>query len=336
MEENEIRQEEIPNLPPKITKHNIDPLADSKQGKIWLWIRAVLYTALSAFLVSLSAYSLITPNNFTIGGVSGIAILVNVATNGAVPQSIILFAVNFPLVVLSFFFVKKRFAILSTLNISLQSFWMFLLESIPLFDDFQIKFTGNGEKIFAALAAGLCIGVAVALAFKVGGSTGGADIAGVIIQKRFNANSIAWTIFTINCVIIGCSLFVFQSYNEDGSINLALTLLPIMMSAFETYIESKTHETMMNGLHSAIEFRIITDKPEEMATVLMQELSRGVSAIPTTGMYTKEPHTMLVCVVSRRQVASLQRIIKKVDPDSFAVISSVSQVLGLGFYAEQH
>ena len=105
-----------------------------------------------------------------------------------------------------------------------------------------------------------------------------------------------------------------------------------MLSTFEMYIESKTNEFVTNGAHSAREFRIITDKPEEMATALMKELSRGVTAIPATGMYTKITHTMLLCVVSRRQVAALKRIMKQVDPDSFAVMSNTSQVLGLGFY----
>jgi uncharacterized membrane-anchored protein YitT (DUF2179 family) len=49
-------------------------------------------------------------------------------------------------------------------------------------------------------------------------------------------------------------------------------------------------------------------------------------------MYTKITHTMLLCVVSRRQVATLKRIMKQVDTDSFAVMSNTSQVLGLGFY----
>ena len=67
----------------------------------------------------------------------------------------------------------------------------------------------------------------------------------------------------------------------------------------------------------------------------MKELSRGVTSIPATGMYTKEKHSMLLCVVSRRQVATLRRIMKSIDPDSFAVMSSVSQVLGLGFYSDE-
>ena len=117
--------------------------------------------------------------------------------------------------------------------------------------------------------------------------------------------------------------------------NLTLTLLPIMMSAFESYIESRTNESVTNGFQSAREFRIITDKPDEMAKALMKELSRGVTAIPATGMYTKITHTMLLCVVNRRQVVTLKRIMKQVDPDSFAVMSNVSQVLGLGFYIDE-
>lgn len=314
-------------LPPKITKDNIDPDASSKKGKAMVWLRAIIHTLLSSLLVAFAAHSLITPNTFTIGGISGIAILLNVAFG--LPQSIMLFCLNLPLIVLSFFFVKKKFAFLTTLNIALQSLWLLLLEQ--LFPDFQIAFEGNAEKIFAALAAGICIGTALVLAFKVGGSTGGADILAVMIQKKFAATSIAWMLFMINCVIIGASLFVFY----DGKKTLAYNLLPIMLSAFESYIESKTNDSMTNGFHSAIEFRIITDRPEEMSRALMKELSRGVTAIPATGMYTKITHTMLLCVVSRRQVATLRRIMKSIDPDSFAVMANVSQVLGLGFYSAE-
>ena len=73
---------------------------------------------------------------------------------------------------------------------------------------------------------------------------------------------------------------------------------------------------------------------EEMSPALMHELSRGVPALPAKGMYSKEMHSMLLCVVSRRQVPVLRKIMKQVDPDSFAVMSKVSQVLGLGFYSD--
>lgn len=316
-------------LPKKITKEDLRKEATTRRGKIFYWTKTVVLLLISSLLISFAAYSLIMPNNFTIGGASGIAILLDVSFG--IPQYIIVFAINIPLVLFSFFFVKKKFALLTAAHILLQTLWLALIEI--LFPDFQIVFGEGGEKIFAAIAGGLCIGVAIALAFKIGGSTGGADVLAVVIQRKFNAGSVARVIFFINCIIIGSSVFVFYKLNPDGSINYGATLLPIMMSVFEAYIESKANESITSGFHSAIEFRIITDKPEEISLALMKELGRGVTAVPATGMYTKINRTMLLCVVSRRQVTALQRIVKQIDPDSFAVTSKVSQVLGLGFYS---
>lgn len=336
MEEKEQLQAEeaaVSALPPKITKESLHMLEGTKKQRVLRWIKCILLTIVSSLLIAFAAYALITPNEFTIGGITGIAILVNVASNGKIPQSAVLFGINLPLVVLAFFFVKRRFAILSALNIGLQSLWLLIIENV-FEESLQITFPGGEtSKIFAAIGAGICIGAAIGIAFKVGGSTGGADIMAVMIQKKIPAGSIAWILFGINCVVIGASIFVFQpDESVQGATKAGAMLLPIALAAFESFIESKTNESLTSGFQSAIEFRIITDKPTEMSTALMKELSRGVTAIPATGMYTKVSHTMLLCVISRRQVPTVQRIMKSVDPDSFAVTSKVSQVLGLGFY----
>ena len=326
------------SLPPKITKETLDRIEGTKKQQALRWTKSILLTILSALLVAFAAYALITPNGFTIGGIAGIAILTNIASNDKIPQSIIVLLINTPLIILSFFFVKKRFAILSTLNILLQSLFLFVIEQL-FHNSIKITFPGGETaKIFAAIAAGLLIGLAIVCAFKAGGSSGGADILAVMIQKKISAGSIAWILFAMNCIVIGSSIFIIEPENFSKlteTQKLGARLLPIALSAFESYIESKTIEAISNGFQSAIEFRIITDKQEEMATALMKELSRGVTAIPATGMYTKITHTMLLCVVSRRQVATVQRIMKSIDPDSFAVTSKVSQVLGLGFYRSE-
>ena len=312
-------------LPPKITKENIRNKND-KFERFFLPFKTVLFLIFSSLLISVSSFSLIAPNHFTTGGVSGLAVLLNIATNDAIKQSWIVLGVNAPLIILSFFYVKKRFAVITTLHIALQTLWLVVLEEF--FPTFRIEFESGGERIFAALAGGICIGTAIALAFKNGGSTGGTDIIAVMIQKKIPASSIAWMIFILNCIVIGASFFVFF----DPNAALAVNILPIMMAIFETYIESKSNDSITNGFQSAIEFRIITTKPDEMSHALMRELSRGVTALPAMGMYTKEDKTMLVCVINRRQVTTLRRIMKQIDPDSFAVMSGVSQVLGLGFY----
>lgn len=339
MEEKLFTEESNEILPPKITRENIDPDAGTRKATLLSWSRSILYIFISSILIAIAVYSLINPNDFTIGGVAGIGILVYDATDGAIKNSTFNFCLNAPLVVLSFFYVKKRFAILSSMNIFLQTLWLKILENFGA--KAEITFPGGETaKLLAAVAAGLCIGAGVVLALKAGGSTGGGDILAVMIQKKFKATSIAWMLFIINCIVIVS--YVIINYMivhtppeaETGSYAGRL-LLPIVLSAFESYIESKTNESITNGFQSATEFRIITDKPDEMASALMKELSRGVTALPAKGMYTKENHTMLLCVVNRRQVPILRRIMKEVDPDSFAVMSKVAQVLGLGFYNQE-
>lgn len=327
-------------LPPKITKENIDPDAGTRKGAVLAWARSLVYTLLSSILISVAVYSLITPNEFTIGGVSGLAVLANVASRGKIPLSAVSLGLNIPLIVLAFFFVKRRFAIVSSINILLQSGWLLLMEEVV--PNFHITFPGGeAAKILAALAAGLLIGTSIALAFKAGGSTGGADIVAVMIQKKCRAASIAWMMFILNCVVIVgyvvvTNMTVFEiPKNDDGTLNYGVLFLPIIMSTFESYIESRTNETISNGFQAAKEFRIITSKPDEMAAALMRELSRGVTGLPAKGMYTKETRTMLLCVVNRRQSPTVQRIAKEVDPDSFVVMAKVSQVLGLGFYTNE-
>jgi uncharacterized membrane-anchored protein YitT (DUF2179 family) len=195
-EKNSVTPDEQNVLPPKITKENIDPDAGTKKGLILSWTRSIVYILIASFLISFTAYSLIAPNQFTIGGIAGIAILINAASDGVIPQSAVSFALNLPLVVCAFFFVKKRFAVLSIISTIAQTLLLLFFEN--LLPDFKLVFPGGETaKIFAAVASGLCIGVAIALAFKSGGSTGGGDILAVMIQKKIQSN--------VHCVDAVCN-----------------------------------------------------------------------------------------------------------------------------------
>lgn len=312
-------------------------------------VKTAVLLLFSSLLVSFAAHCLIEPNEFTIGGVAGIAILISYATNGTIPQSLLVFCINMPLLIGSYFFVKKRFAFLTIVNIALQSLWLVILEqtnansllqslwgsilenpNFPLIQLFQ--FVNANPRIFAAIGAGVCLGAAVAFALKAGGSTGGIDVLAILVQKKIPAGSIAKMIFLLNSIVIGTSFFVFRSEGE----NFFISLLPILLSLFEAYIESRANDSITNAFQSAVEFRVITSNPDEMAAALMRNLSRGVTVMPAKGMYSKEDKSLLMCVISRRQINAFKKVIKYVDPDSFAVLTNVSQVFGLGFYQSEN
>lgn len=301
---------------------------NSPKYKALYIIKTCLLVLLSSLLLAVAVHCLIAPNDFTMGGVSGIAILLEDITDGVAQKSTVVFFINLPMLLLAFFGVKKKFALLTVGNSLLQSLWLFIFEQVHMP---KVEFPDAGTKIFAAVAGGVCIGAAVALALKAGGCTGGLDILAVIIKRKTSANSVATLIATFNAVIICASFFV---YNVDES--FAIRLTPILLALCQIYVEKKTNDSVMNGFQSAVEFRVITDKPEEMSLALMNELSRGVTTFTVTGMFMKENHTMLVCVVSNNQINAFKRIIKRIDPESFAVLSSVSQVVGLGFYQNEN
>ena len=305
------------------------PDTQSKRYKTFEWLHSGLLILASSILIALSVHCLINPNGFTIGGIAGLSVTVSYITNGAIKPSLIVFCLNAPMLVVSYFFVKRKFAILSIANSLLQSFWLAIFEisKIPV-----VEFHDSGLRIFAAVATGVCLGAAVAFALKAGGSTGGLDVLAVMIQKKTSFSSITQVIAILSSSVIVLDFFVRLDVAQD----LSIRLLPILLSLVEVYFERKTNDSITNGYRSAIEFRVITDKPEEIANALMTELSRGVTAIPAKGMFMKEEHTLLFCVVSRNQINAFKRIIKRIDPQSFAVLSNVSQVVGLGFYQENN
>lgn len=305
------------------------PDTQSKRYKTFEWLHSGLLILASSILIALSVHCLINPNGFTIGGIAGLSVTVSYITNSAIKPSLIVFCLNAPMLVVSYFFVKRKFAILSIANSLLQSFWLAIFEisKIPV-----VEFHDSGLRIFAAVATGVCLGAAVAFALKAGGSTGGLDVLAVMIQKKTSFSSITQVIAILSSSVIVLDFFVRLDVAQD----LSISLLPILLSLVEVYFERKTNDSITNGYRSAIEFRVITDKPEEIANALMTELSRGVTAIPAKGMFMKEEHTLLFCVVSRNQINAFKRIIKRIDPQSFAVLSNVSQVVGLGFYQENN
>ena len=308
-------------LPPKITGEKRPETSREKFLKIAKKVAAML---VSAFLVSFTSYAIVEPNDFALGGISGIAIILYELFD--ISQSISVLCLNIPLLIVAFFFVRRKFAIYSVINVVAQSLWIVLFEAI---DIPKILFE---EQIFAALAGGIGVGSGIGLAFKFSGSSGGMDIVATIVQRKFPAQSIAWMIFTLNCAVIITSFFV---YREAGT-TFSMQLLPLIKSVTEQYVESRMNDSIVSGFQSAIEFRVITDKPEEMAYALISRLGRGVTETDVTGMYTHEKHALLTCVIHRRQIGIFKAILKKVDPNSFAVMTHVSQVLGLGFYSSDN
>jgi len=108
--------------------------------------------------------------------------------------------------------------------------------------------------------------------------------------------------------------------------------MEIMIYSISTQcMANVVQSNIYKGYSSAYGFDIITDKPQEVARALSENLHRGLTGIKVTGMYTHQDKTMIVCVIYKRQLNRARQLVRKVDPEAFATVYTVKEVVGNGF-----
>jgi len=67
------------------------------------------------------------------------------------------------------------------------------------------------------------------------------------------------------------------------------------------------------------------------ADSILRDMRRGVTALPGIGMYTGQPHNVLMCALTATEVPQLKAVVSAQDPNAFVIVSPVQEVLGVGF-----
>jgi Uncharacterized conserved protein len=261
-------------------------------------------------LMGLSLVVFLSPNKIAAGGVSGLAVVINHLFN--IPIGLIMLVFNIPLFLIAIKVLGKRFGIRT----------LFGMISFSLFTDFFNNVLHlpvvTENPLLASLYGGLLLGVGLGIVFKVNGSTGGSDIiAQIFSQKRIM--TAGNTFILIDFLVISFAGVCFRGveYALWGFIAL--------------YISSKVIDVIIAGLGYAKASLIISDKSEEIKDIIFEKMNRGVTFLKSEGAYSHIKRDVILCIVSRREVAKLSEIVKSTDPDAFVIIQEVHQVLGKGF-----
>ena len=314
--EEEPAVSEEPSSQPATEKPKKVPLLKNKKFYNFVFVPLMLLLAAGIRMFSVEIF--IIPHNFAQGGVTGIATMIEYATGGAFSTGWTILIINVPLVILAFIFLSKGFAIKTGIATVLSSVGMVIMNKyvteLP-----EMFYIDEAHSILAAVASGALTGISFAILIKIGASSGGTDIVGMFIQKRFKATNVVWFITAIDAAIILVSYFVYGN-----------SLTPVLMSLTEKMVASIVGDTITSGFKSALKYEIITSQPEEVSKEIIEKLGRGVTMLHATGMYSHNERALLICVIRRSQLAAFNRIMQSY-PDTFAYLSKTSEVMGLGF-----
>jgi len=265
-----------------------------------LTIAAVIYAAaISLFL---------DPNNIAPGGVTGISILVNRFT--AIPTGTINLLINVPIVLLGLWKFGWRF-ICST---------MYALALITVFiNAFASRGAITDDLLIASGIGGALIGVALALVFKAGATTGGIDIIVKVVRTKRRHIKTNILFLTFDSMVILASWIVFQNMTVAFYAGIAVMTDSIVM------------DKILYGSDEAKLIFIISTKPEQVKLRIFDELDTTATIIPARGAYTNEPKELLMVVTRKQIYPKLEEIVKDEDIAAFMIVSSASEIFGEGY-----
>ena len=109
------------------------------------------------------------------------------------------------------------------------------------------------------------------------------------------------------------------------------SLYGVVMAIIYTVVLDKV---LMLGT-TRTEVKIISAKSDEICAAIFAQLDRGVTILHGEGGYLREPESVLLSVVSNRQLPRLEKLAHTIDPTCFMIVSHVTEVSGRGFSLEK-
>ncbi len=277
---------------------------------IWQEVKSHIIITVAIIISAIGWTGFLIPSNMLGGGVTGLATIIYWVTG--LPTGISIFVLNAILILIAFKSLGRRFALSTIYSVIVTSVVFYILQEYvflaPIIED---------RFLSAVLGAGLN-GVACAFIFLEGSSTGGTDIIVMMINKYRNITLGRLTLF-INVAIISCSYFVFRD----------LELL--IYSYVGLMVTSYTMDLTMNGSKQSVQMFIFSQRPDEIADKVGEEVHRGVTMIKGTGWYTKTENNIVMVVVRKTESQRVIRIVKQLDPAAFVSVNTVMGVYGKGF-----
>ena len=245
-------------------------------------------------------------NKFIDGGATGISLLISALTN--IPFPLLLVLINIPFIILGYKIIDKVFAIKTALAIS----GLAVVVATVTFPDV------TQDNLLVAVFGGFFLGAGIGLSIRGGAVIDGTEVLAIYLSRKFGV-SIGDIIIIINVVIFSLAAYFL-------TIEIALYSMITYLSA------SKTLDFVIEGIEEYTGVTIITPFPNEMRTMIINKLGRGVTIYNGKSGYGKRGEIndmdIVYTVLTRLEVNKLYTEIDKIDPDAFVVMSSIKDTKG--------
>jgi uncharacterized membrane-anchored protein YitT (DUF2179 family) len=273
------------------------------------YISRFIVLIFSTFLLALNYNLFLLPNSLVIGGTSGIAIILKELFN--LSPTIFLFISGIILIILSFIFLGVKDTKKNIVGSFLYPFLVFITN--PLASKI-LSYLNIDSIVLIVLVAGSLCGIANGLIYKVGFTTGGADILMKIVNK-YGKIPEGKAVFFVNLVIMVFGAIIF------GPTKFIYSLIVL-------YLNTQIIDKILIGISDSKLFFIYTKKTDEVKNFILNDLKTGVTIFNARGGYSNEENNVLMCVVPTKEYYLFKEMVLELDKEAFFVINDCYEVSG--------
>jgi uncharacterized membrane-anchored protein YitT (DUF2179 family) len=261
-------------------------------------------------LLAVGVYFFKIPNGFTTGGVSGMGTVLGKIT--PISPAAWIWILNIGLLLLGFLFLGRQTGIKTVYCSMFYSALTYLFEWI-----FPLSAPLTDQPFLELAYAMLLTAIGAAMIFNTGASSGGTDIAALIL-KKFTSLDVGKALLAVDFVVAATSFIVF-----DIRIGL-FSFMGLFAKAFIV-------DGVIESFHTCKYFIVITTKRKEISEYIMGTLHHGVTVNTVVGEFTGEEKSMIHTVCRRMEAIRLRNRVRELDPHSFIIITTSSEIIGRGF-----
>lgn len=272
-------------------------------------VRSYAIIALGAVIYALAFDWFVAPNQIAMGGVTGLAQVVN-ALVPVLPVGVMTIVINVPLFLAGWRLLGGHLLVSSLFATAVSSLAIDAIAAVHTFAPM--------EPLLAALYGGAVMGAGLGLVFSQGATTGGTDIIGKLMKRRFSWLPTGKLVMIPDMAVVVLAAAVF------GTVNAALYGL------IQMYLLGRVMDTVLYGWDISRVAYIITDRWEEVSRRLL-EMERGVTVLRGQGAYTGAEKRVLLVAFRQQEIVPIKRMLRQIDPRAFFIVCDAHEILGEGF-----
>lgn len=276
----------------------------------------LLTILIAGFVVAVAYYFFQNSNDFAPGGVGGLATMTYHFLDGAVNWSVMMILFNLPLFVLVTIFIDRKLGIYLIIYMAVQSFFVELFETLGVKPYCLQHYEADFEIVFACIATGVTSGFGFSMMLRRFGASGGTYAISALIKKWKPHRNIAYVSFWMDSAVVAIAFFVYGK-----------KITPTLCTLINLFVANIIVNKVLSGMKDGYKFEIVTENPEELSQILIDELRHSVTQIQVQGMYSHMEKYMLVCIIRKNQVGQMMRILRQ-QPGTFASFTHVNEVFG--------